>query len=61
MSDFYDSDRDEQESILTIHRSLELGVGFLDTSDMFGVGENEKLVGKAIKDRRHEVSDRNDV
>ncbi|GIO30500.1 MULTISPECIES: aldo/keto reductase [Paenibacillus] len=56
MSDFYGSDRDEQESIRTIHRSLELGVGFLDTSDMYGVGENEKLVGKAIKDRRHEVT-----
>ncbi|MEK5164249.1 aldo/keto reductase [Paenibacillus sp. FSL R5-0527] len=55
MSDFYGSDRDEQESIRTIHRSLELGVGFLDTSDMYGVGENEILVGKAIKDRRHEV------
>ncbi|MFD7522000.1 aldo/keto reductase [Paenibacillus chitinolyticus] len=56
MSDFYGSDRDEQESIRTIHRSLELGVGFLDTSDMYGVGENEKLVGKAIKDRRNEVT-----
>lgn len=56
MSDFYGSDRDEQESIRTIHRSLELGVGFLDTSDMYGVGENERLVGKAIKDRRHEVT-----
>lgn len=56
MSDFYSSDRDEQESIRTIHRSLDLGVGFLDTSDMYGVGENEKLVGKAIKDRRHEVT-----
>ncbi|MFU1794930.1 aldo/keto reductase [Paenibacillus azoreducens] len=56
MSDFYGSDRDEQESIRTIHRSLDLGVGFLDTSDMYGVGENEKLVGKAIKDRRHEVT-----
>lgn len=56
MSDFYGSDRDEQESIRTIHRSLELGVGFLDTSDMYGVGENEKLVGKAIKERRHEVT-----
>ena len=56
MSDFYSSDRNEQESIRTIHRSLELGVGFLDTSDMYGVGENERLVGKAIKDRRHEVT-----
>jgi Predicted oxidoreductases (related to aryl-alcohol dehydrogenases) len=55
MSDFYGSDRDEQESIRTIHRALDLGVDFLDTSDLYGVGENEKLVGKAIKDRRDEV------
>jgi aryl-alcohol dehydrogenase-like predicted oxidoreductase len=55
MSDFYGSDRDEQESIRTIHRALDLGVDFLDTSDLYGNGENEKLVGKAIKDRRHEV------
>lgn len=55
MSEFYGSDRDEQESIRTIHRSLDLGVGFLDTSDMYGVGENEKLVGKAIEDRRDKV------
>lgn len=50
MSDFYGSDRDEQESIGTIHRALDLGVNFLDTSDLYGNGENEKLVGKAIKD-----------
>ncbi|MBP1082471.1 aryl-alcohol dehydrogenase-like predicted oxidoreductase [Bacillus capparidis] len=56
MSDFYGSDRDEQESIWTIHRALELGVDFLDTSDMYGIRENEKLVGKAIKDRRHKVN-----
>jgi len=55
MSDFYGSDRDEQESIRTIHRALDLGVNFLDTSDLYGNGENEKLVGKAIKDRRDEV------
>ncbi|MEC2345583.1 aldo/keto reductase [Paenibacillus barengoltzii] len=55
MSDFYGSDRDEQESIGTIHRALDLGVNFLDTSDLYGNGENEKLVGKAIKDRRDEV------
>ncbi|MFD2370069.1 aldo/keto reductase [Brevibacillus gelatini] len=55
MSDFYGSDRDEQESIRTIHRALDLGVNFLDTSDLYGDGENEKLVGKAIKDRRDEV------
>ncbi|ASW44218.1 aldo/keto reductase [Clostridium isatidis] len=55
MSDFYGSDRDEKESIHTIHRALDLGVDFLDTSDLYGDGENEKLLGKAIKDRRDEV------
>jgi aryl-alcohol dehydrogenase-like predicted oxidoreductase len=54
MSAFY-GPRDEQESIATIHRALELGVTLLDTADMYGPFTNEKLVGKAIKGRRDRV------
>jgi len=51
MSEFYGSG-DEAEAIATIHRVLDLGLNFLDTADMYGLGANEKLVGKAIRERR---------
>jgi aryl-alcohol dehydrogenase-like predicted oxidoreductase len=54
MSEFY-AGRDEAESMATIHRALDLGVTFLDTADMYGVGRNEELVGRAIRGRRGEV------
>jgi len=54
MSEFYGTP-DERESIATIHRALDLGVNFLDTADMYGCGENERLVGQAIRRRREEV------
>jgi aryl-alcohol dehydrogenase-like predicted oxidoreductase len=54
MSAFY-GPTDEAEGIATIHRALDLGVTFLDTADMYGIGANEILVGKAIAARRDEV------
>ncbi|HEY2142401.1 MAG TPA: aldo/keto reductase [Solirubrobacteraceae bacterium] len=54
MSAFYGA-TDEPEAIRTIHRALELGCNFLDTSDMYGPHTNERLVGSAIEGRRDEV------
>ena len=55
MSAFYTGDRDDDESIATIHRALDLGVTLLDTSDAYGPHTNEELVGRAIAGRRDEV------
>ena len=46
---------DDEESVRTIHRALDLGVTYLDTADVYGQGSNEKLVGQAIRERRQDV------
>ena len=54
MSEFY-GETDDTESIATIHHAIDRGITFFDTADMYGVGRNEELVGRAIASRRHEV------
>jgi aryl-alcohol dehydrogenase-like predicted oxidoreductase len=54
MSEFY-GDRDDGESVATIHRALDLGVTLFDTSDAYGPHTNERLVGRAVADRRDQV------
>lgn len=55
MSDFYTTGSDEQESIATLHRALELGITLFDTADMYGPHTNEELLQRAFKGKREQV------
>src|SRR5256712_12710349 len=54
MSDFY-GERDDNQSVATIHRAIQLGITLLDTADVYGPFTNEQLVRRALKDRRERV------
>lgn len=54
MSEFYGS-RNDAESIKVIHKAIDLGITFFDTADMYGNGDNEVLVGTAVKEKRNEI------
>jgi aryl-alcohol dehydrogenase-like predicted oxidoreductase len=55
MSDFYGPDRDEAAAVKTLRGAIDLGVNFFDTADIYGVGHNEQLVGKAFAGRWNDI------
>ncbi len=54
MSEFY-GERNDEQSIKVLNHALDIGVNFLDTADVYGMGHNEKLVGRVVRERRKEV------
>jgi len=55
MSDFYGENKSGEDPVAVIHNAIDMGINFLDTADIYGVGRNEELVGRAIRDRRERV------